>query len=77
MREQFLNDPDDMKWLFEVHISRQDEWKPDRPMDHYQSAVMYGNEDSPERIELFYDTRPHYEDEPIAVIDFYEDDEND
>ena len=40
----------DMKWLREVHL-------PKLPAK-YKSAVIYGNEDSPEQIEVFVKKNP-------------------
>ena len=48
MRELFLDTPEDLAWLAEVHcpIAR-----------GYPYAILYGNEDSPTKVELFADNR--------------------
>lgn len=47
--ETFLNSTEDLTWLHEVHnIST----------DGYVCAILYGNEDAPDKVELF--TRDHY-----------------
>ena len=53
MRQTFINTPADMDWLFSVHLRQ---WAALRPRMH--SAVLYGSEDSPERIEVHWDYSP-------------------
>ena len=44
MRELFLDTPEDLAWLAKVHC----------PIAKgYPYAVLYGNEDSPSKVELF------------------------
>ena len=45
---QFLSDPDDMKWLSDVHGVPRD----------MKSAIIVGNEDSPTQIEAWRDEDP-------------------
>jgi len=45
-----LNTPEDMKWLRDVHL-------PTLP-PKYESAVVYGNEDSPSQIEAYLSPNP-------------------
>lgn len=44
-RVAFLNTADDMKWLRDVHLPRLSK--------KFKSAVIYGNEDYPEMIEVY------------------------
>ncbi len=57
MKEAFLNTPDDMQWLREVH------W-PTLPPE-YKSALITGNEDAPEAIAAFVDVDPLITDTPL------------
>lgn len=62
-RVLFINDPEDIQWLLDVHLSGRD-------IPDFLSAVIIGNEDSPEIIELYSKVNPHFEDAPILSIDF-------
>ena len=53
----FLNTPEDMQWLREVHGVE----------GEYNAAIVYGNEDAPYRIELFYSAEPDYGQWPDRV----------
>jgi hypothetical protein len=56
MRESFLESEDDFQWLQDVYgISR----------DNAVCAILTGNEDAPERIELF--RRNHWQEPPFYV----------
>jgi len=59
--QAFLNAPEDMDWLFEVHLPYR------RDHDQWQSAVIHGNEDCPERIELYASADPLYTDQPEVI----------
>ena len=56
MRTTFLNTKDDMQWLFDVH----------KIPKKYKSAVLYGNEDWPEKIVVFVKKNPLHTD--IGVV---------
>jgi hypothetical protein len=60
MRKQLLTDNEDLAWLLDVHI------KQDVPV--FRAAIIHGNEDCPERIELFEANEPLITDEPIAAF---------
>lgn len=61
MTEQtFLNTPEDMRWLREVH------W-PELPPE-YLSAVLSGNEDWPEKISAYLSTDPRFDDIPLVFF---------
>lgn len=62
-RQTFLNSAADMKWLREVHL-------PQVGAGTYKSAILYGNEDWPSRIELFKAKSPRFDDTCVV----YEDD---
>lgn len=51
---------DSIAWVFETHIKEPD----DKDVD---SAILYGNEDAPERIELYSLASPTITDTPIRV----------
>lgn len=59
MRTQFLSEPDDIQWLRDVHLPKD--------VPPFKSAIIVGNEDCPERIELYADANPHFQDKPIFV----------
>lgn len=46
-RTQFLNDPDDVQWLLDTHL--RGHALPFRPA----SFVLYGNEDAPDKVDLY------------------------
>ena len=54
--ETFINKPEDMLWLKETHLDKFD-------IGASKSAMLYGNEDCPERIELFEDGNPSFSDD--------------
>lgn len=56
----FLNTPEDMKWLREVHV-------PKLP-SKYESAVIHGNEDSPSKIEFFTSLNPEVNEKPTVFV---------
>lgn len=60
MKETFINTPEDMQWLRDVHF-------PKLPLK-YKSAVIFGNEDSPSQIQLFEDADPSLSDKYLRVI---------
>jgi len=51
-RQTFLNSAADMRWLGETHLTLVAVGK------HFKSAILYGNEDWPSRIELFKAKNP-------------------
>ena len=57
MRQTWLDQPDDMQWLQDVHGA---------PADMH-CAVVRGNEDSPERIEAWREPNPHHAASPDWV----------
>jgi len=64
-RATFLNAPEDMKWLRETALLRA--MKQFRGAI-YKSAVIYGNEDSPTRIELYRKKSPLVTDQPVILL---------
>lgn len=61
-RSTFINDPDDMRWLREVHLPR----LPKR----FKSALLIGNEDSSDVIQVYRKKDPSVYDEPkIYLLD--------
>jgi hypothetical protein len=59
-RQTFLSGDEDMTWLRDVHC-------PTLPAE-YHSAILYGNEDSPERIEAYLSPDPLVTDVPFIII---------
>lgn len=63
MKAEMLSSDQDMDWLWTTHL---------KPFvgtrKEYKSAIVYGNEDCPERIELFKQVDPHYKTKPSAVF---------
>ena len=64
MTNQFLNDVEDIKWLFEVHLKD----RPDLICQGFRSFVLYGNEDAPNRVDLYLDFDPLFTDIPTTVM---------
>ncbi len=50
-RSTFLNTPEDMQWLRDVHLH-------DLDLQTFHSAILYGNEDSPHQIKVFRSNNP-------------------
>ena len=51
---------DSIAWAFEVHVKAADR-------QEIQAGVLYGNEDSPERIEFFAEAEPLVTSVPVLV----------
>lgn len=51
---------DSIAWAFENHVKQEDEGK-------YDSAVLFGNEDAPERIEFYTFESPTITDTPAWI----------
>ena len=58
----FLNDHSDMTWLFETHLSFLCSVR-----GKFHSAMLYGNEDAPDRIDLYPYKEPTVKDLPFIV----------
>jgi hypothetical protein len=59
--QTFINSSDDISWLKENHLQ-------DLEYENFNSAIIYGNEDSPEKIELFEKLEPLHTDTPTTFI---------
>lgn len=59
-RWQFINSAEDMQWLRDVHKVDKDK--------HCSSAVIHGNEDYPEQIDLYISPDPRYSETPDAIM---------
>lgn len=55
-----LNTEEDMQWLRDVHLPNLS--------PNYKCAVIYGNEDWPDRIEVYEDENPTIEDAPLVFL---------
>lgn len=54
MKETFINEPEDMRWLREVHLPGLS--------PRFKSAVISGNEDYPSSIAVYVEREPAYDD---------------
>ena len=55
---QFINSPEDMAWLADVF----------KTPGAWGSAIITGNEDAPDSIELFYSAEPEFTQEPDSTL---------
>jgi hypothetical protein len=69
---QFLNAPADIEWLFDVHLSDYPLWR-----DRTKSFILYGNEDCPQRVELFESSDPTVSEKPFMIHAFRSDERRD
>lgn len=61
MKQTFLNSPEDILWLKSTHLKGRD-------VPPFRSALVFGDESNPERIELFSRTDPDWDD-PYFEVD--------
>ena len=62
MTTTLINSPDDMQWLADAHLTDLNiSWKP-------RSAIINGNEDCPDTIELYPRKDPLYTDLPLRGV---------
>lgn len=64
MRQTILNTPEDVQWLEDTHLSSR---YYDGPRLAFASAVVCGNEDCPERIDLYVTAEPLVSDVPLSL----------
>jgi len=55
-----LDTPEDLNWLHDVHL-------PSSAPRVFSCALLYGNEDAPDRVHLWKTSEPHYQQPPDAV----------
>ena len=60
MHQVFLNEPDDIRWLVDVHLKR-------LSPPEFKSAVITGNEDCPAVVELYKSNMPRVTTKPMKV----------
>lgn len=60
MRVVFLNTPEDCNWLRDTVLGGRTDLM-------FGAFVLYGNEDSPSKVELFADCEPLITDEPHVI----------
>jgi hypothetical protein len=48
---QFLNTADDCEWLRKVHLGGRTDYK-------FESFILYGSEDSPSKVDLYFTENP-------------------
>ena len=57
---KFLNTPEDCQWLRKTCLGGRTDYK-------FESFVLYGNEDSPTKVDLYADAEPLVTDEPHTI----------
>lgn len=66
MRQQFLNEPEDLQWLRDTHLAGIELPK---PWDEFGSAVIYGDQSAPHSVALYLRNGP-YVDDPYLLVKF-------
>ena len=66
MKSQFYNTIEDLRWILTTHLK-------DFPRLCFNSFIVYGNEDCPEKVELFTKLNPNYNSKPCATFVINED----
>ncbi len=61
MRTIFLNTPEDCQWLRDTCLGGRTDWK-------FESFILYGNEDAPEKVDLYPMAEPLITDEPHTIV---------
>jgi hypothetical protein len=56
----FLNAPEDCQWLIETHLGGRTDLK-------FGAFVLHGNEDCPDKVDLYADANPLHTDEPHTI----------
>lgn len=59
----YLDSKSDLDWLFETHLKERAGER-----GKYHAAVFYGNEDCPDKIELYVERRPTVSDTPSLTF---------
>jgi hypothetical protein len=62
LKTAFYNTADDIDWLKCTHLSG-------KILPEFNSFIQHGNEDCPEKIELFSDANPHVKTKPCVVFE--------
>ena len=62
MRQTFINEPEDMQWLIKTNLGGNFD-----KFSQFHAAILYGNEDSPCSVDLFYDEEPNVYDEFVTI----------
>ena len=62
MTTTFLKTDSDLNWLREVHLTGME-------LPVFKSVILFGNEDYPDRIELYLSDDPDFTDQPVMVIE--------
>jgi hypothetical protein len=60
LKQTFLSTPEDCQWLRDTHLKG-------KTFPEFNSFILFGNEDSPERIGLFYYKQPMVSDEMTVI----------
>jgi hypothetical protein len=63
-KQTFLCDPSDVQWLLDTHLAPSNV---DQPVPAFESFMLAGREDRPDRLDLFDEQEPRYYALPIAV----------
>lgn len=65
-----LNTPEDLQWLKEVHLLKA---PPPHPYDNFKFAILHGNEDTPDSVDLYLSENPNYTDNFYKINFLYGD----
>jgi hypothetical protein len=63
-KQTFINSTEDMLWLRETHLKLAVNCE----CNHFKSAIIYGNEDCPQMIDLYLETEPVVCDLPFRLL---------
>ncbi len=70
MKHQFLNAPEDIEWLKSTHLKRFSSKGGFDFIGEFMSFEIWGNEDSPYKICLYWQMNPMVHDEPIKYLKY-------
>lgn len=62
MKLQYCDSPEDIEWLKSTHL------KNASFVLEFGAFVLHGNEDAPERVDLYPTASPNWNEQPISVV---------
>lgn len=68
-RQTYLDDPDSRSWLLDVHCIDLSDWQKDLVSKSVSAFILYGNEDFPDRIEIYGTNTPMNGEIPLFVLE--------
>jgi hypothetical protein len=57
---EFFNEKEDVSWIKETHLRG-------KGLPEFKSFIVFGNEDDPDKVELYEDVDPLYDDKPVYI----------